>query len=202
MCVGAPGVPGASSYFFGGCVWKFFGLGILGVQVMAGNDCWEGWGVRGIPQAPGAGAYDARSRIHSPAGAHPAGTGCERWERERRLPAAPFPVSGRAGSTAKPPNLGAEDDPEKQTPPAPECGQDRPWLLSDAPAAHTGAGGSRKTPPLKPAGLFIQVLPAVPSAPPAPSPGLPAASARRFAADFMAITQICSFLSFSRAAPS
>lgn len=64
MCVGAPGVPGASSYFLGGCVWKFFGLGFLGVQEWLLG----GMGGAGHPAMPGARAYDARSRIHSPAG--------------------------------------------------------------------------------------------------------------------------------------
>lgn len=135
------------------------------------------------------------------------GRGSPRWNRMRaeamgtRLPAAAFPVPHRAGAQQTP-SLGAEDDPEKENPARSRVRAGAALAPELPPAAHTGSGESRKTPLLKPAGLLIQVLPAVPSAPPAPSRGLPAASARRFPADFMAITQKCSLLSFSPAAPS
>lgn len=51
VCWGARGSRSQFLFFFRG---EFFGLGFLGVQVMAGNDRGEGWGVRGIPLVPGA----------------------------------------------------------------------------------------------------------------------------------------------------
>lgn len=166
-------------HFFGGvCVWKFFGLGFFGVQVMAGNNCGEGWGVRGIPQVPGA-PHTMRGAEFS---AWPGFASLERDASSGNGNAASPPLHSRSRTglqAQQPPSSGAEEDPEKETPPAPERGQDGPWLPSHPPAAHSGSGKSRKTPLLKPAGLLIQVLPAVPSAPPAPSRGLPAASARR-----------------------
>lgn len=35
-------------------MWKFFGLGFLGVQVLAGNACREGWGAGHPASAHGA----------------------------------------------------------------------------------------------------------------------------------------------------
>lgn len=181
---------------------EVFRFGFLRGSGYGREQLWGGMGGAGHPASARCPAHDARSRILSLAGVRVAGTGCEERERECRLPAAPFPVSDRAASTATP-QFRSRGGPRKGNP---ACARARAGRAlapeSPPPAAHSGSGKSRKTPLLKPAGLLIQVLPAVPSAPPAPSRGLPAASARRFPADFMAITQICSFLSFNQAAPS
>lgn len=141
-------------HFFGAVrVWKFFGLGFFGVQVMAGNNCGEGWGVRGIPQVPGA-PHTMRGAEFS---AWPGFASLERDASSGNGNAASPPLHSRSRTglqAQQPPSSGAEEDPEKETPPAPERGQDGPWLPSHPPRRTLGIRKEQENPTAKTSGTF------------------------------------------------
>lgn len=201
VCWGARGARSQFT-FLGGCV-----CGSFSVWVSSGFRLWQG---TTVGRDGGCGASRKcpvpRTRCAEP-NSQPGG-GSRRWNGMRGAgtgmppPRRSIPGLGPGCKHSNPPVQEQRRTPKRKPRLRPSAGRTGLGSRVTPPAAHSGSGKSRKTPLLKPAGLLIQVLPAVPSAPPAPSRGLPAASARRFPADFMAITQICSFLSFNQAAPS
>lgn len=200
VCWGARGAR-SLLVFLGGCVWKFFGLGCFGVQVPVGNNRGEGWGVRGIPQVPGAPRTTHGAEF-------PAWRGLSSLERDvssgNGNAASPLLHSrSRTGREAQqPPSLGAEEDPEKETPPAPECGQDQARLPSHPGRRTHGIRKEQENPTAKTSGTFNPGAPGRAFCSPRAEPRAPRRFRTPLPADFMAITQICSFLSFNQAAPS
>lgn len=153
VCWGARGARSQFTFFFGGvCVWKFFGLSFFGVQVMAGNNCGEGWGVRGIPQVPGA--------PHTMRGAEfSAWPGFASLERDassgngNASSAAPFPVSDRAANTATP-QFRSRGGPRKGNPACARARAGRALAPESPPRRTLGIRKEQGNPTAKTSGTF------------------------------------------------
>lgn len=152
VCWGARGARSQFT-FLGGCV-----CGSFSVWVSSGFRLWQG---TTVGRDGGCGASRKcpvpRTRCAEP-NSQP-GRGSPRWNGMRAagtgMPPPPLHSRSRTGLQAQqPPSSGAEEDPEKETPPAPERGQDGPWLPSHPPRRTLGIRKEQENPTAKTSGTF------------------------------------------------
>lgn len=132
---------------------EVFRFGFLRGSGYGREQLWGGMGGAGHPASARCPAHDARSQILSLAGVRLAGKGCEQRERECRLPAAPFPVSDRAASTATP-QFRSRGGPRKGNPACARARAGRALAPESPPRRTLGIRKEQGNPTAKTSGTF------------------------------------------------